>query len=136
MSLYPKITKARRKHLAAHPFDPAKNAIPCYDGAGMPSGFMTMPDMGEMQILAMRLGMEYLAIAHDEDAVEDWIHTTMGLAGSPDLNGIMLVNVLRGIAPIIAARQATDRDTAARALYESLAVEAWEKDFTDLPDAA
>ena len=57
------IKRARDLYLSQNPFDPHKKAVPAVDGSGMPAGFMTFPDIGEMQILGCKLGMEYLAIA-------------------------------------------------------------------------
>lgn len=122
------IEQARMAYLAVQPFDPAKNAVMAQNGNGDPAGFMTFPDIGEMQILAAKLGMEYLAICSDDEAVEKWIDTCLGLAKSPELVGILFANVFRGINIIVGGIL----DTAGMsAKIRELAVEAWSIDFTD-----
>lgn len=121
-----RLSRARKQYLRENPFDPNKNAIMGHDADGMPAGFITLPDMGELGILGCKLGMEYLAICRDEDAVEEWISTCLGLAKSPELAGILFANVFRGMNTLIGTIL-VDRGLADQMV--SIAVEAWEKDF-------
>ncbi|UYL87889.1 hypothetical protein SEA_MALISHA_60 [Gordonia phage Malisha] len=119
------IKRARVLYLSQNPFDPHKKAVPAVDGSGMPAGFMTFPDIGEMQILGCKLGMEYLAICHDEDAVEDWINTCLSLAKSPELTGILMANVFRGINTVLGEILNGRRDA-----MTAFAIDAWGRDFS------
>ncbi|AER47796.1 hypothetical protein DEADP_53 [Mycobacterium phage DeadP] len=120
------IAAAREKYFAAKPFDPHKNAVPAVDGDGMPAGFMTMPDLGELQIIGCKLGMEYLAICHDEEAVEKWINTAAMITKSPELLGILFANVFRGVNIVIGE---IISNAGLRRKMTDLAVEAWDIDF-------
>lgn len=122
--VHQQIARARKKYLRDNPFDPNKNAVPSYDTEGNPAGFMTFPDIGEMQILGCKLGMEYLAICDDEDALEEWINTCLSLAKSPELTGILLANVFRGMNTLIGSLLSDRREMMAE-----FAIEAWEKSF-------
>ncbi|WP_412475401.1 hypothetical protein ACK8HH_17345 [Gordonia sp. LUNF6] len=126
-----RIAAAREEYLAEHPLDPHENALLGHDLDGMPAGFLTMPNLGDMQIVAAKLGTEYLAICHDEDSVEEWINLVLKLAQSPELAGIMFANVLRGmnllIGSILERAGLTDAMTG-------IAVEGWTKDFSDFKE--
>ena len=124
------IRDARAARLATDPYDPHKNALMSHTIDGTPAGFLTLPDLGETQMLAMREGMDLLARVHDEEAVEEWIHDILTLVKDPDAVGLFLVNVVRGIAPILASGLRTDSDEGARELYRRFAFEAWFKNFT------
>lgn len=125
------ITKAREEYLAEHPLDPHENALMGHDLDGMPAGFITMPDFGHMQVVAAKLGTEYLAICHDEDAVEEWINLVVKLAQSPELAGIMFANVFRGMNLLIGSVLERAGLTEAMA---GIAVEGWGKDFSDFKE--
>lgn len=121
-----RIEQARNAFLQRHPFDPHQNAVMGQDADGNPAGFMTFPDMGELGILGCKLGMEYLAICHDEEAVEEWINTCLSLARSPEMAGILFANVFRGINVFLGTVFADRGLTEAMA---SVAVESWEREF-------
>lgn len=121
-----RIARARRQYLEAHPFDPEKNVIPTVNVQGESSGVIALPDLGEMGILGCKLGMEYLAVAHDEDAVEGWINDCMSLAKSPETASILFANVFRGMNTLLGS---VFEDRGLQESMESIAVEAWERDF-------
>lgn len=122
------ITQARRRYLAANPL--RLNSIPAMDAAtGEPTGDnWTFPNIGDIQIIGCKLGMEYLAICHDDEAVEEWIHTAMGIVKNPELAGILFANVFRGINVVIG--NMID-GAGARTRIQQLAVEAWSRDFSE-----
>ena len=120
------INQARRRYLAANP--PRLNNVPTFNlDSGQPSGQMTIPNIGDIQIIGCKLGMEYLAICHDDEAVEEWIHTALGIVKDPELAGILFANVFRGIN-ILLGRMIDDRGLRPR--MQQLAVEAWGRDFS------
>lgn len=124
---YEIIDCARRRYLAAHPV--RLNTIPAFDhGSGEPVGELTLPNIGDMQIVGCKLGMEYLAICHDEEAVEAWIHTAMGIVKDPELAGILFANVLRGINTLLGH---IIEDAGIRDRMHQNAVEAWRLDFME-----
>lgn len=127
------IAAARSQYLTDHPFDPHEKALEAFDENGMPAGFMTMPDFGQMQIIAAKLGTEYLAICHDEDAVQEWIELVLHLAKSPELAGIMFANVFRGMNLIIGS---VIEGAGLRDAMTSVAIEGWSKDFDDFTGGA
>ena len=131
MTTTAEIRDARAARLATNPYDPHKHALMSHNTDGMPAGFLTLPDLGETQMLAMREGMDLLARVHDEEAVEEWIHDILTLVKDPDAVGLFLVNVVRGVAPILASGLCTDTDEGARELYRRFAFDAWSKSFTD-----
>ncbi|OBI42990.1 hypothetical protein [Mycobacterium colombiense] len=121
------IDQARRRYLAGNPV--RLNTIPAFDHAtGEPAGEMTFPNIGDIQIVGCKLGMEYLAICHDEDAVEDWIHTAMGIVKNPELAGILFANVFRGINTLLGL---IIEDAGIRDRMHRNAVEAWGLDFME-----
>jgi Transcription factor WhiB len=133
------IAQARRRYLAANPL--RLNSIPTMDGnTGKPTGeSWTFPNIGDIQILGCKLGMEYLAICHDDDAVEDWINVCLGIVKDPEMAGILFANVFRGINVLIGKfiEQGNARDQMQR-----MAVDARRRDFsqpfsdhTEEPDA-
>lgn len=129
MSTLPAVDKARDNYLAEHPFDPHKHALMGQDMQGNPAGFLTLPDMGDMQVLATKLGFDYLArcASGDEEAIEEWIVSVIKLAESPDLAGIMFANVFRGIDLFLGSIFA---HTGLEDTVRSIAIQSWEKDFT------
>lgn len=118
------IAQARKKYLAANPL--RMKSIPAHTADGKPAGSMTFPNIGDVQIIGCKLGMEYLAICHDEDAVEEWIHTAMNIVKDPDTAGILFANVFRGMNIVIGAM--TERP-GLREHLQRQAVEAWNRDF-------
>lgn len=122
-----KITKAREAYFTAHPFDPHKNAVMGQDLDGIPAGFLTLPDMGEMSVVAMKYGYELLAIVRTDDDIDEWLANVMDTAQTPELTGIMLAHAFRGIAPIIG--EIIDRDPALAATMATIAATGWEKEF-------
>lgn len=121
------IDRARQRYLAAHP--PRIKSVPAVDlASGQPAGEpFLIPDLGDMQIIGCKLGMEYLAICHDDEAVEEWIHTAMGIVKSPELAAILFANVFRGVNSVIGNMV---EDAGARTRMQQLAVEAWTRDFS------
>jgi hypothetical protein len=122
------IDAARRRYLAANP--PRITSVPAVDATtGQPVGEpFLIPNIGDFQILGSKLGMEYLAICHDYDAVQEWINTAMGIVKDPALLGILFANVFRGINIVIA--KMID-GAGARTRMQQLAVEAWSTDFSE-----
>lgn len=132
MTTYAEIRDARAVRLATNPYAPQKNALIAHNSAdGTPAGFLTLPDLGDTQMLAMREGMDLLARIHDEDLVEEWIGDILNLTRDPDVVGLFMVNVIRGLAPILAAHLRLDSDEGARELYRGFAFDAWFRSFTD-----
>lgn len=129
MSALPALDQARESYLASHPFDPHKNALMGQDMQGNPAGFLTLPDMGGMQVLAAKLGFDYLArcTSGEEEDIEEWIVSVIRLADSPDLAGIMFANVFRGIDLFLGHMLST---TGLVDAVRSIAIQSWEKDFT------
>lgn len=127
MNDFTKIHQARESHLKAHPFDPHKHAILGHDENGIPAGFLTLPDMGDSEVLSMKFGMEFLAICHDEEEVEAWMQRVLAVAGSADLAGIMFAHAFRGIAPIIAEVKKWVPDLQDN--WEYVCAEGWGKEF-------
>jgi hypothetical protein len=118
------INQARRRYLAANP--PRITTVPAIDAAtGEP---FLIPNIGDMQILGSKLGMEYLAICHDSDAVQEWSNTAMGIVKDPELLGILFANVFRGVNVVIGSMI---DGAGARTRMQQLAVEAWSRDFSD-----
>lgn len=128
---YHTIRKARTARLNVEPFDPHEHALMSHTPDGLPGGFLTLPDLGKAQMLAMREGMDLLARLHDDDLVEEWIGDILTLAQDPETVGLLMVNVIRGIAPVLAVRMGTDTREDARELYRSFAFDAWMKNFDE-----
>lgn len=128
---YDTIRAARAARLATNPFDPHKHSLMSHTPDGLPGGFLTLPDLGEAQMLAMREGMDLLCRLHDDDLVEEWIGDVLTLAQDPETVGLLMVNVIRGIAPVLAARMGTDTHEHARELYRGFAFDAWMKNFNE-----
>lgn len=116
------IAQARRKYLVAHP--PRMNTVDSISGTAT----MTIPNIGDIQIIGCKLSMEYLAICHDEEAVEEWIQTALGIVKDPEMAGILFANVFRGFNTVIAAM--TDRP-GMREHFQRQAVDAWQRDFSE-----
>jgi hypothetical protein len=121
------IDRARRRYLAANP--PRINSVPAVDATtGQPVGEpWLIPNIGDMQIIGCKLGMEYLAICHDDEAVEEWIQTALGIANDPEIVGILFANVFRGMNVLIGNMI---EGAGARTRMQQFAVEAWSRDFS------
>lgn len=126
------IAEAREEYFRDHPFDPHEKALMAHDENGLPSGFLTLPDMGEMSVVAAKFGMEYLAICNDEEAIDDWIMRVTTTAGGPEMAGIMFANVFRGIDQILST--IIDRDPNFRQVLVNIAIQGWSKDFNDFKE--
>lgn len=115
------IAQARKRYLAQHPL--RTKELETVNADGSPSDVKwTFPDLGDTQVIAMKLGVEYLAICHDDDAVEEWISTCMGIGKDPEWMGILFANVFRGMNALIAVM--TNRP-GIREHLQRQAVEAW-----------
>lgn len=121
------IDRARRRYLAANPL--RFNSIPTMDGnTGKPTGdSWTFPNIGDIQVLGCKLGMEYLACCHDDELVEEWIHAAMGIVKDPEMAGILFANVFRGVNVIIGN---IIENAGLRTRMQQFAVEAWGRDFS------
>ena len=122
------IKQAREAYLEKHPFDPKAKAVMALDGNGLPEGFLTMPHLDDVQILAAKLGVEYLAICHDEESVEDWISTVASLAGSRYVSGLIYANAFRGISDLLGE---IFQEVGVQDTMTSLAIQGWAKDFSE-----
>ncbi|OLN14871.1 hypothetical protein ABMV07_04130 [Corynebacterium belfantii] len=123
------ISQARESWFAKHPFDANKNAILTCDEEGIPAGFLTLPDMGEMEVIAMKYGYEFLASVRTDEDVDEWIINVNRTAKSPDLTGIMLAHAFRGIAPIIG--QIIDNVPGLTKTMKTIAFQGWEMGFPE-----
>jgi hypothetical protein len=124
------LDRARRRYLAANP--PRITSVPAIDATtGQPVGEpFLLPNLSDMQILGCKLGMEYLAICNDDDAVQKWIEAAMDIAKDPEILGILFANVFRGVNVVIG--RMID-GAGARTRMQQLAVEAWGRDFSGEP---
>ncbi|KAA1248762.1 hypothetical protein F0Q45_18760 [Mycobacterium simiae] len=121
------IAQARRRYLAANPL--RINSAPTVDiASGKPGEPFRIPNIGDMQIIGCKLGMEYLAICHDDDAVQEWINTAMAIMKDPGLLGILFANVFRGVNVVIGNMI---EGAGARTRMQQLAAEAWSRDFSE-----
>lgn len=119
------IAQSRKRYLAEHPL--RTKELETVSADGTPSDVKwTFPDLGDTQIIAMKLGMEYLAICHDDELVEEWISTCMSIGKDPEWMGILFANVFRGMNVVIAGM--TDRP-GLREHLQRQAVEAWGMNF-------
>lgn len=121
------ISQARESWFSKHPFDANKNAILAHDEEGVPAGFLTLPDIGDMGVIAMKYGYEFLAAVRTDDDVDEWLANINRTAKSPGLAGIMLAHTFRGIAPFIG--QIIDNDPGLAETMKTIAVQGWEKEF-------
>ena len=124
------IDRARRRYLAANPL--RVNSIPAVNAtSGATAGEMTFPNIGDIQIIGCKLGMEYLAICHDDDAVNEWINTAISIAKDPEVVGILFANVFRGVNVLIGNMI---EGAGASTRMQQFAVEAWSRDFSSNED--
>jgi hypothetical protein len=125
------IDRARCRYLAANP--PRINSVPAVDATtGQPVGEpFLLPNLSDMQIVGAKLGMEYLAICNDDEAVQKWIEDAMDIAKDPEILGILFANVFRGVNVVIGSMI---DGAGARTRVQQLAVEAWGRDFSDFSD--
>ncbi|WP_373167481.1 hypothetical protein [Mycobacterium marinum] len=85
------IAQARRRYLVANPLRITN--VPTTDlNTGAPGETWPIPNLGDMQIVGCKLGMEFL---YDDEAVNDWINTALGITGTPELTSILFANVFR-----------------------------------------
>ena len=124
-----RIRQARENYFKKKPFDPHETSLLAHDLNGMPSGFLTLPDMGEMQVVAMKFGYEFLATCTDDDDVDEWLGMVGKTAQSPELMGIMLAHAFRGIAPLVATT--IDTTPGLRDTMQRISADGWEKDFSN-----
>lgn len=122
-----RIEQARKSWFENHPFDPNKHSVLAHDKDGLPAGFFTLPDMGDMSIISLKYGYEFLAAIRTDDDVDEWLANINRTAKSPDLAGIMLAHAFRGIAPTIG--QIIDNDPGLSEAMKTIAVQGWEKEF-------
>ncbi|MFV8317178.1 hypothetical protein [Mycobacterium sp. 23] len=120
------ITQSRRRYLADNPL--RFSELPTISGeTGKPTGqSWTFPNIGDVQIIGAKLGMEYLAICHDDEAVEEWIQTAIAIVKDPEMMGILFANVFRGVNIIIGK---IIEEAGAREQMQKMAVDAWRKNF-------
>lgn len=122
------ITRARCRYISENPL--RITDVPAYTSSGEPSNStIPIPNIGDMGIIGCKLGMEYLAICHDEDAVEDWIHAAMAIAKGPELMGVLFANVFRGFNVVVG--EIIGQTPGLREQMEKLALEAWTKNFSE-----
>jgi hypothetical protein len=126
------IAQARRRYLAENPL--RVTDVPAHTRDGSPtSATFPIPNMDDMGVIGCKLGMEYLAICHDEEAVEDWIHNAMRIAPSPELAAVLFANVFRGVNVVIGS---IIDNKGLREQMEKMALEAWGRDFSGPEDGA
>lgn len=121
------IVKAREKYFAAHPFNPKENALLSHDEDGLPVGFITLPDMDEMSVVAMKFGYEFLAHVRTDEDVDEWLSAVMTQAQSPEMAGVMFAHAFRGIAGILS--NLIDRNPGLSEVMERIAADGWGKEF-------
>lgn len=71
------IVEAREKYFAEHPFNPKEKALLTTDENNIPVGFITLPDMGELSVVATKFGYEFLAHVRTDEDVDKWISAVM-----------------------------------------------------------
>ena len=120
------IVQAREAYFEAHPFDPKKNALLSYDLDGIPAGFLTLPDMGELSVVAVKFGYEFLAHVRTDDDVDQWLDAVIAQAQSTELAGMIFAHAFRGIAPILSSL--FDLDPGLRDVLEKIAADVWRKE--------
>ncbi|AKN77562.1 hypothetical protein HO100_08580 [Corynebacterium ulcerans] len=121
------IIEARKNYFLAHPFNPKENALLSIDENGIPAGFITLPNMGEMSVVAMKFGYEFLAHVRTDEDVDRWISAVMEQAQSADMAGIMFAHAFRGIATILPSL--IDKNPGLREVMEKIATDGWGKEF-------
>lgn len=120
------IAQARKRYLTENP--PRTMSFATVDGdTGKPGEPFTFPNIGDIQIIGCKLGMEYLAVCHDDEAVEEWIQAAIGIAKDPESVGILFANVFRGMNSVIGVM--TERP-GMREHFQRQAVDAWTRDFS------
>lgn len=122
-----KITKAREEYFRNHPFDPSKNASMSYDEDGIPSGFFTLPDMGELAVLSIKYGYEYLATVRTDEDMDEWLANVMCTLKDVDLAGVFFAQMLRNLAPMIGG--VMDEHPARSNEMKSICADGWLKEF-------
>lgn len=120
------IAQARKHYLAANPV--RTMSVPSHTADGTPGSDFTFPNLDDVGIVGCKLGMEYLAICHDGEAVEDWINDVMSIAKEPEHLGIVFANVFRGVNVVIGS---IISNAGLRTKMHQMALEAWQKDFNE-----
>lgn len=120
------LTQARKRYLTANPV--RTMSLPSQTADGKPGSDFTFPNLDDVGVVGCKLGMEYLAICHDGDAVEEWINEVMSIAKEPDHLGIVFANVFRGVNTVIGS---IISNAGLRSKMQQLALEAWNKDFSE-----
>jgi len=118
------LAQARKKYLSANPVRTI--SLPSHTADGTPGSDFTFPNLDDVGIVGCKLGMEYLAVCHDPEAVEEWIGAVMSIAKEPDHAGILFANVFRGMNTVIGE---IISNSGLRSKMQQLALEAWQKDF-------
>ncbi len=116
------LAQARKRYLDAKPV--RINTIQSVNSEST----MTVPVIGDVQIVGAKMGMEYLAICHDEEAVEEWISDALGIMKDPELAGVLFANVFRGVNVVVGE---IIHNAGLRTKMHQLAIEAWQKDFDE-----
>lgn len=120
------LAQARKRYLAANPV--RTMSLPSHTADGTPGSDFTFPNLADVGVVGCKLGMEYLAICHDGEAVEEWINEVMSIAKEPDHLGIVFANVFRGVNVVIGE---IISNAGLRSKMQQLALEAWNKDFSE-----
>lgn len=120
------LSQARKHYLAAHPVKTL--SLPSQTSDGTPGPDFTFPDIGDVQVIGCKMGMEYLAICHDEEAVEEWINAAISIVKEPEHLGILYANVFRGINVVLGE---IISNAGLRTKMHQLALEAWQRDFNE-----
>jgi hypothetical protein len=120
------LAQARKRYLAAKPV--RTMSLPSQTADGTPGPDFTFPNLDDVGVVGCKLGMEYLAICHDGDAVEEWINEVMSIAKEPDHLGIVFANVFRGVNVVIGE---IISNAGLRSKMQQMALEAWNKDFSE-----
>lgn len=120
------VDKAREEYLAKHPFDPHGNAFMGFDSDGLPAGFITFPNTDDLQVLAAKFGIEFIAVAHNDDEAVEWLANIIKVTENAEVAGIMLAYVLRCIAPIIG--QVVKECPGLEAKMRKNSVDCWKKE--------
>lgn len=121
------IARAREEYLDKHPFDAHKHAIPGYDKEMNLTGMLTLPDMGDLTLIASKYGFEYLASVRTDDDVDEWFDNILSTTKDPDVMGIMLAHAFRSIAPFLS--EILDRIPGLQDTLEKVAAKAWTEEF-------
>lgn len=121
------IARAREEYLDKHPLDAHKHAIPGYDKEMNLTGMLTLPDMGDLTLIASKYGFEYLASVRTDDDVDEWFGNILSTTKDLEVAGILLAQVFRNLAPFMT--HLLDDDLGLQDTLKRIAVESWTKEF-------